>query len=571
MILAILQARMSSSRLPGKVLKHIHGKPILSYEINRIKQSHKIDKLVLATSINPEDDALEQLAASEGIECYRGDLHHVLQRFYDCSIHYQAHTIVRLTGDCPLIDPTIIDDVIRLYSLENADYASNTIERTYPDGLDVEVFSFEALEKAFLNARIESDKEHVTRYIYTHPDDFQIVQLKNDIDYSYIRWTLDNIDDFYFFSHFYEFYKNSNFSWKAALSMTKSANKYLIESNQTLRYAMKKLEEIIDDENDSLYITSGHSIIGTVASSDIRRALIYGDITNNDQVVKIANTKFRYIEENKEYTYEEMSELKKFRFLPVLNQKQELIRFQNIHQWSSQNNKVVLMAGGIGSRLKDLTLTTPKPMLKIGGKPILQTIIEQFKHYNFNSFYISVNHMAEQIMTYFENGAPFDIDIKYLIEPKKLGTAGCLGLIDEKLQEPFFVMNGDILTNINFHDMLAFHQKNGFEITIATIEHQYAVPYGVIESDASSTVISIQEKPLKRYKVSGGVYLLNPNLLNEIPRNEYYDITTLFETILAQKRKIGMYKIDDYWVDIGHPEDFYKAHLEYHTIFGDIT
>lgn len=571
MILAILQARISSSRLPGKVLKEVDGKPILSYEIDRIKQAKKIDKLVLATSVNTEDDPLEQLAISCGIECYRGDLHNVLKRYYDCAVHYQADTIVRLTGDCPIIDPTIIDEVITLYEKEKADYASNTLRRTYPDGLDVEVFRFEALERAFQNAQTESDKEHVTKYIYTHPEDFRLFGLTNDIDYSYIRWTLDNINDFYFFKHFYERHRSINFSWKVALSITKSANKYLIESNQTLRYAMKKLEEIIDDENDSLYIANGNVIIGTIASSDIRRALIYGDITNNDQVVKIANTKFRYIEENKEYTDDEITEFKKFRLLPVLNDNHELIRFQNTHNWSFRKNKVILMAGGMGLRLKELTLNTPKPMLKIGGKPILQTIIEQFKHYNFNSFYISVNHLADQITSYFENGDRFDTDIQYLVETKRLGTAGCLGLIDEKLEEPIFMMNGDILTNINFHEMLAFHQTNGFEITIASIEHQYAVPYGVIESDQTCAVVSIQEKPIKSYKVSGGVYLLNPNLLQEIPKNEYYDITFLFEKLLSQQRKIGIYKINDYWVDIGHPEDFYKAHLEYHTIFGDIV
>lgn len=571
MILAILQARMSSSRLPGKVLKEVDGKPILSYEIDRIKQAKKIEKLVLATSVNPEDDPLEQLAISNGIECFRGDLYNVLKRYYDCAVLYQANTVVRLTGDCPIIDPTIIDEVITLYENEKADYSSNTLKRTYPDGLDVEVFRFEALEKAFWNAQSESDKEHVTKYIYTHPDDFQLIGLTNDIDYSYIRWTLDNIDDFYFFKHFYERHRSINFSWKAALSMTKSADKFLIESNQTLRYAMKKLEEILDDESDSLYVTNGNMIVSTIASSDIRRALIYGDITNNDQVSKISNSKFRYIEDGKTYTDDEIAELKKFKYLPVLNQNHELVRFQNTANWSVKKNKVVLMAGGIGSRLKELTLNTPKPMLKIGGKPILQTIIEQFKHYNFNSFYISVNHMAEQITTYFENGDRFDTDIQYLIESKRLGTAGCLGLIAEKLDEPFFVMNGDILTNINFHDMLNFHQQNRFEITIAAIEHQYAVPYGVIESDESHTVTAIHEKPLKKYKISGGVYLLNPDLLHEIPKNEYFDITSLFDKLLSQKRKIGMYKIDDYWVDIGRPEDFYKAHLEYHTIFGDIV
>ncbi|HQS67280.1 MAG TPA: sugar phosphate nucleotidyltransferase [Sulfuricurvum sp.] len=571
MILAILQARMSSSRLPGKVLKKINERPVLAYEIDRIKQSKKIEKIILATSVNSEDDALESFAEDNNIACYRGDLGNVLKRFYDCATAYNADIIVRLTGDCPIIDPMIIDDVISLFQREHSDYASNAVERSYPDGLDVEVFSYKALKTAYLNAQQETEKEHVTKYIYTHPESFKISHLKNDIDYSYIRWTLDTIDDFYFFKDFYELHKNVDFSWKAALSITSSVNKYLIESNQTLRYAMKKLEEIIDDERDSLYIINGNKVIGTLASSDIRRSLIYGNITNNDQVIKIANTKFHYIEAGKDYDNNEIIELQKFKYLPVLNKNLELIEFQKTKSYWALKNKVILMAGGLGTRLKDITISTPKPMLKIGDKPILQTIIEQFKHFNFNTFYISVNHLSEQITNYFDNGNRFDVSINYLVETEKLGTIGCLSLINETLEDPFFVMNGDVLTNVDFQDMLNFHTKNNFEITIASIEHQHAIPYGVIEYDATDTITAIEEKPIKKFSVSAGVYILNANLLNEIPKNKYYDITSLFEKLLLEKRKIGIYKINDYWVDIGRPEDFYKAHVEYHTMFGDIT
>lgn len=570
MILAILQARMSSSRLPGKVLKTICGKPILSYEINRIKRSKKIDKLVLATSLNSEDDILEHLAKENDIDCFRGDLHDVLKRFYDCALTYNADTIVRLTGDCPIIEPCVIDDAITLYQVEKADYASNSIERTYPDGLDVEVFSLQALIDAHTNATKVDEREHVTKYIYDNSNFFKIAHLKNDIDYSYIRWTLDTIDDFYFFKHFYEAHQNLDFNWKEILSMTNSAHKYLIESNQILRYAMKKLEEIINDETESLYVINGKTILGTIASSDIRRSLIYGDITNNDQVVKIANKKFHYLEENKCYSDEELLSLVRFKCLPVLNNKFELIEFKKIKDLMALPNKVVLMAGGLGSRLKDITLNTPKPMLKIGGKPILQTIIEQFSHYGFNNFYISVNHLADQIMDYFENGNRFDAKIQYLIENKKLGTVGCLSLINDEIAEPIFIMNGDILAHLDLKNMLNFHKENDFEITIASIEHQYTVPYGVIDIDENNTVVSINEKPTKSYKVSGGIYIINPNLLREIPQNEYYDITSLFEKLLREKRKIGVYTIADYWMDIGHPEDFYKAHSDYKNIFKEI-
>lgn len=342
MVLAILQARMSSSRLPGKVLKPILDKPILAYQIERIKQSKKIDKIVLATSIGIEDNPLENLANSLNIDCFRGDLNNVLKRFYDCATLYNADIVVRLTGDCPVIDPQIIDEVVSLHIISNSDYTSNTLYRTFPDGLDVEVLNFKTLEKTYQNAVEKEDLEHVTKYIYTNKDKFKLSNYKNDIDYSYIRWTLDNIDDFYFFKHFYEIKKDSFFNWKEILSFTKDEKKFLIESNQTIRFAMKKLEDIVENELDSLYIMNGKKIVGTLSTSDIRRALIYEDITNNDQVIKVMNSSFHYLEKNKNYSKEELKKFLKYKILPILDNNQELIEFKKIEDLLANKNRVVL-------------------------------------------------------------------------------------------------------------------------------------------------------------------------------------------------------------------------------------
>lgn len=567
MVLAILQARMSSSRLPGKVLKTILDKPILAYQIERIKQSKKIDKIVLATSIGIEDNPLEDLANSLNIDCFRGDLNNVLKRFYDCATLYNADIVVRLTGDCPVIDPQIIDEVVSLHIISNSDYTSNTLYRTFPDGLDVEVLNFKALEKTYQNAVEKEDLEHVTKYIYTNKDKFKLSNYKNDIDYSYIRWTLDNIDDFYFFKHFYEIKKDSFFNWKEILSFTKDEKKFLIESNQTIRFAMKKLEDIVENELDSLYIMNGKKIVGTLSTSDIRRALIYEDITNNDQVIKVMNSSFHYLEKNKNYSKEELKKFLKYKILPILDNNQELIEFKKIEDLLANKNKVVLMAGGLGSRLKDITSDIPKPMLKIGGKPILETIINQFSSSGYKNFYISVNHMSEKIIDYFENGENFNVTIDYLIENKRMGTVGCLSLIeDDNIEEPFFLMNGDILTNVDFDCMLKEHIKNQNEITIATIKRENSIPYGVIEYDGEK-VTNILEKPTYEYIVSAGLYIINPNLIKEIPKDEYYDITSLFNKLLEENRKIGIYDINDYWLDIGQPEDFHKAHIDYIKVF----
>lgn len=564
MVVAILQARMSSKRLPKKVLMKILDKPILQYEIERVMLSKKIDKIVLATSKNKDDDALYEFATRVGIDCFRGSLDNVLERYYECALEYGADTVVRITGDCPVLDPVIIDEAVSLFESSDVDYVANTIDRTFPDGLDVEVFAFETLRKLYSEATLPQHLEHVTKYIIDNQDKFKITNLKNDIDYSYIRWTLDTIDDFYFFKHFYEKHNRVDFSWKDVLSLTSSADKYIIESNQTIRYAMKKFEEISMTRRESLYIVNGRKLVGTISDGDIRRALIYTDITNNDQIIKIANSDFHYIEKSKSYTQKELKNLLKYGFLPVLDSGMNLEGFKSIKELLARPNRVVLMAGGLGSRLGEITAETPKPMLKIAGRPILEIIVEQFKKFDFDKFYISVNHMSEQIVDYFENGSKFDVRISYLEEKEKLGTAGCLSLIDEELSEPFFVMNGDILTDIDFEEMLEFHDDNRYDITIGATQYAHQIPYGVIEtSNEYGEIEEIHEKPSIEKWVSGGVYVINPKLVKYIPKNQRFDITTLFDIAFTNKMKVGMYKIEGYWMDIGRPNDFYSAQYDY--------
>lgn len=217
MILAILQARMSSTRLPGKVAMDANGIPMLAYEIQRVLQSKKIDKLVVATSSNPEDHIIEEISRKNHVECFRGSLHNVLDRFYQCAKKFQASHIVRITGDCPIIDPSIIDAVIDLHLSSSADYTTNGIKRTFPDGLDTEVMTFESLRKAHSNAHLPSELEHVTPYIYTHPKDFNIQHYCNDVDYSHIRWTLDYPKDYELLREIIKSQPSNTFSWKELL------------------------------------------------------------------------------------------------------------------------------------------------------------------------------------------------------------------------------------------------------------------------------------------------------------------------------------------------------------------
>jgi spore coat polysaccharide biosynthesis protein SpsF len=197
MILAILQARMSSTRLPGKVLRPILGRPMLGWQIDRIRRSRTIDRLVVATSQEACDDAIQGFCDANGIACYRGALHDVLARFHGAVEAFgPAQHVVRLTGDCPLIDWTIIDAAVALQKREGSDLAGNGINRTFPDGLDVEVISFSALDRAHREAVDPEFREHVTQYIYRYPEKFRLAHLTQTPDFGALRWTVDTPADF---------------------------------------------------------------------------------------------------------------------------------------------------------------------------------------------------------------------------------------------------------------------------------------------------------------------------------------------------------------------------------------
>ncbi|SYZ74701.1 conserved hypothetical protein [Candidatus Zixiibacteriota bacterium] len=224
MILTILQARMSSTRLPGKVLLPILGEPMLERQLERINRAEKFDHLIVATSVGREDDAVAAFCFERRVDCFRGDLENVLDRFYHAAKNYDAHTIVRLTGDCPLADPEIIDRAIALFETGKFDYVSNTVERTFPVGLDVEVFSTETLNDAWREAVLPSEKEHVTRYIYTHPHDFRIGQFTAEQNHSALRWTVDEPADYELVRKIYErlYPSNHNFTTRDILDLLRS-------------------------------------------------------------------------------------------------------------------------------------------------------------------------------------------------------------------------------------------------------------------------------------------------------------------------------------------------------------
>jgi len=205
----ILQARTSSTRLPEKVLKDILGKPMLVHQLERLKSLTLVDKIIVATSNDASDDVIEQLCQSVGIHCFRGSLANVLDRYYQASLAYPSDHVVRITGDCPVIDTDIIEQVIQLHLNTAADYSSNCDPATLPDGLDVEVFTFSALQQSWQHAKKPSELEHVTPFMRSHPELFTCQNYTHSPDYSHLRWTVDEPADFELITQIYhELYPN---------------------------------------------------------------------------------------------------------------------------------------------------------------------------------------------------------------------------------------------------------------------------------------------------------------------------------------------------------------------------
>ena len=234
-IIAIVQARMGSTRLPGKVMMNLIGKPMLVHELSRIARSKQIKSFVVATTTSKSDDCIVSLCKDQNWHYFRGNEADVLDRYYQCAKQYSANIIVRLTADCPLIEPILIDRVIEefIQKSPDVDYVSNIIpKRTFPQGLDTEVMSFSALERSWIEDKNPTLREHVTQYILRNPDKFKISGVTNDRDISNLRWTVDTKEDFKLINEVYSFFGNNQFSWSDVLDlMNKKPELRLINQN----------------------------------------------------------------------------------------------------------------------------------------------------------------------------------------------------------------------------------------------------------------------------------------------------------------------------------------------------
>lgn len=341
----------------------------------------------------------------------------------------------------------------------------------------------------------------------------------------------------------------------------------LLTEDSTIRQAL----QIIDSGamKIALLVNSNQKLIGTISDGDIRRALLKG-VTLDSRVEKFYNASpiTCSINDSREKIIQ-LSAINKIYQIPVIDSDGCVVGIAEIDellQTSLRTNKVILMAGGLGSRLSPLTDTTPKPMLNVGNKPILETIIENFSKYGYRDIVICVNYKSHIIKEYFGDGAAFGVRISYVNESKRMGTAGALSLMRTHLSEPFFVMNADLLTSVNFEHLHDYHLSHNAMATMAVREYEFQVPYGVVNI-LENQITSILEKPTHKFYVSGGIYMLNPESLNLIPHDQFFDMPSLFEVLIAKGLNTLSFPIREYWLDIGRMSDYEQANIEYCKVF----
>jgi len=306
-------------------------------------------------------------------------------------------------------------------------------------------------------------------------------------------------------------------------------------------------------------ITDGEGVLkGIVADGDVRRALL----NRNYDIKDLINTNpevMNYGVSQREIVAR-LKDIKR-RNIPLVD---ECGRLKNVFcledvEFVSKDNVVVIMAGGLGTRLGELTKMKPKPMLHLAEKPMLQHLIEMFNDHGYNKFVISVNYKKEIIMDYFGTGERLGVHIQYIEENKRLGTAGSLSLLDPVPSAPFFVINGDVLTALNLDELLRFHEGRSSIATMCVRQYSHKVPFGVVKINDENIISHIEEKPVSMYSINAGIYILNPDVVSFVPKDEYLDMPSLFETVMAAGHTASVYHVTDYWMDIGRPNDFEEA------------
>lgn len=330
---------------------------------------------------------------------------------------------------------------------------------------------------------------------------------------------------------------------------------------------LEKAIQVLDRESLRIVLVADEQqrLLGTVTDGDIRRALIrHCSMDTYLAEVMFKNPTTATAGDEREAILAMMRN-KDLLQVPIVDKNRKIVgleTLQHILEKEKLDNPVFLMAGGFGKRLRPLTNNTPKPLLKVGSKPILETILTQFIDAGFHNFFISTHFKAEKVSAHFGDGSKWGVSIQYVHEDTPLGTAGALGLLPNNVPKlPLIMMNGDLLTKVNFQHLLQFHLEHMGKATMCVREYDFQVPYGVIET-VGNKITSIVEKPVHKFFVNAGIYVLEPELIDQVDGLKYLDMPTLLESQIESGEQINSFPLHEYWLDIGHVDEYERANRE---------
>lgn len=351
-----------------------------------------------------------------------------------------------------------------------------------------------------------------------------------------------------------------------------SLDRYLVGINLSIDDAIVRLNQ---SATQILLVVDSHQrLLGTVTDGDVRRAILSKDKLTGRSIIQVMQRKptVAAIDWSPQRA-QSLMHSKRIHHIPIVDDAGVVTGVFTEESLVSQvdlPNTAFVMAGGLGSRLGEMTADCPKPMLRIGGKPILETILETLRDAGIRKIVFAVNYLADQIQDHFADGSNHGVSIDYVIERERLGTAGSLRLLDPVPNEPILVMNGDILTRVNYGHLLRYHDQHQAAATMCVREFNQRIPFGVVEL-TGNRIEKITEKPETSFYVNSGIYVLSPESLAEIPRTGPFDMPSLFEAVRRDSQSTIAYPIQEYWADIGQPGDFAQAESEYAVNFRGAT
>ena len=332
---------------------------------------------------------------------------------------------------------------------------------------------------------------------------------------------------------------------------------YLIHEFSTIFQGLEKLNT---NESLTLFVQNQDGkIVGSLTDGDFRRGILKG-ISLKENIKQIMHDNFLYLKKNNpDIQLIDKARKRSIRLLPILDDNFFLHHVLDLKKQKSMLPiEAVLMAGGKGERLRPLTDTTPKPLLKLGNKAIIEYNIDNLTAYGVKQVYISVKYLAEKIESYLGNGSNYNLNITYLKEEKPLGTLGSVSLVDEFHSDSILVMNSDLFTNLNLEEFYNHFIESDAAMAVATFPYIVSVPYGVLDIE-DKVVVSFLEKPTYTYQASAGIYLIKKDVLKYVPEDSFFNATDLMEKLISENKKISFFPIVGYWIDIGKPDDYKKA------------